>query len=98
MTPEAHIAHLLTVIAGEATIKYLDGFKRHGGHLERKRGQLKRSVEEVLDLAIYLYSLRDQIGPEAQKLARLANRPELADVFAAELARWLLDTSEDTTG
>lgn len=70
MTPEheAHLAHLKAVIAADIDAKYRAGQIEHGGNIWEKPGMLDHAIEEVLDMAVYLYTLRDQLRdrePEA---------------------------------
>ena len=63
MTPEheAHLAHLKSEIAKDIDAKYRAGQIEHGGNIWEKPGMLEHAIEEVLDMAVYLYVLRDQL-------------------------------------
>ncbi|MFP5261000.1 MAG: hypothetical protein ACLGJB_03740 [Blastocatellia bacterium] len=57
--------HLQTIIASfesEVALKYRKGAIEHGGHLWEKPGMIENAMEEVLDLYVYLFTLRDQIN------------------------------------
>lgn len=59
---EQHLARLKATIAAELDAKYRKGQAEHGGFLWRKPGMLDQAIDEVLDLAVYLYTLRDQLN------------------------------------
>lgn len=59
-TDEDHAEALVNTIAEELDAKYEAGMAEHGGHLWRKP-LLGHAIDEVLDLAAYLYTLRDQM-------------------------------------
>lgn len=62
MTPEqdAHLARILTRLTADVRAKYEDGQEKHGGNLWEKPGMLESALEEVLDLAVYLYTAIEQ--------------------------------------
>ena len=57
---EAHLASLISRISKDLDAKYRAGQIEHGGRIWEKPGMLEHAIEEVLDLAVYLYTLRDQ--------------------------------------
>lgn len=57
---EAHLARLKARICADVDAKYRQGQDHHGGELWLKPGMLLHAIEEVLDLAVYLYTLREQ--------------------------------------
>jgi len=63
MTPEheAHLEHLKAEFCKDLDAKYRAGQIEHGGNIWEKPGMLEHAIEEVLDMAVYLYTLRDQI-------------------------------------
>lgn len=63
MTPEheAHLAHLKKEICADLDAKYRAGQVEHGGNIWEKPGMLEHAIEEVLDMCVYLYVLRDQM-------------------------------------
>lgn len=56
----AHVEHLIQTIGKDIRAKYEAGQLEHGGNLWEKPGMLEAAIAEVLDLAVYLYTLRDQ--------------------------------------
>lgn len=67
MTPdhEAHLQRLKDAITRDIDAKYRKGQAEHGGNLWRKPGMLENAIEEVLDLATYLYTLKEQRDGDA---------------------------------
>lgn len=57
---EAHLQRIKDTLLTEIDAKYRAGQATHGGHLWLKTGMLDRAIEEVLDLAVYLYTAREQ--------------------------------------
>lgn len=64
MTPahEAHLAQLKAEISADLDAKYRAGQQEHGGNIWEKPGMLEHAIEEVLDLAVYLYTLKGQLA------------------------------------
>lgn len=62
MTPEqeAHIGRIRAQIGQDITRKYERGQVEHGGNIWEKPRLLDQAIEEVLDLAVYLYTLREK--------------------------------------
>lgn len=63
MTPEqeGHLQSIKDWFVGEVDSKYRKGQAEHGGNLWMKSGIIDMALEEVLDQAVYLYTLREQI-------------------------------------
>lgn len=57
---EAHLARVQARLANDLAAKYRDGQRSHGGDLWQKPGMLEQAIAEVLDLAVYLYTLLEQ--------------------------------------
>jgi len=57
---EAHLARILSQLTADVRAKYEAGQIEHGGNLWEKPGMLEQALEEVIDLAVYLYTLREQ--------------------------------------
>jgi len=63
MTPKHH-AHLDSIVSRfseSLRAKYTAGQKEHKGKLWQKKHIIDMALEEVLDMAVYLYTLKDQI-------------------------------------
>lgn len=58
---QAHLQRILSEFTKDASEKYISGQKEHGGNLWEKPGMLDNAIQEVLDLAVYLYTLREQL-------------------------------------
>jgi len=63
MTPEhyEHLDDLLAELEERVTEKYENGQNEHGGKLWKKSGLLDEAINEVIDLAIYLITLKQQM-------------------------------------
>ena len=61
-----HLKRIQNSFVKEVGKKYLKGQQEHGGNLFEKPGMLDMAIEEVLDLAVYLYTLREQSEKERQ--------------------------------
>lgn len=61
MTPECetHLEGIKARVLQDIDAKYRRGQVEHGGNLWLKPGLIDMAIEEVLDLAVYLYTLRD---------------------------------------
>lgn len=57
----AHIEGIVERVSADLRTKYAAGQKEHGGNLWEKPGMIDYAIEEVLDLAVYLYTLRDDL-------------------------------------
>lgn len=57
---EAHLARILDTLNADLRAKYEAGQVEHGGNLWEKPGMLEQAIAEVLDLAVYLYTLKEQ--------------------------------------
>lgn len=62
MTPEqdAHLERVVADVSADIRAKYEAGQADHGGNLWEKPGMLEAAISEVLDLCVYLYTLREQ--------------------------------------
>ena len=58
---ELHLQSVKNRITSRIDHKYRRGAEEHGGELENKRGIIGMSLDEAADLAVYLYTLKDQI-------------------------------------
>ena len=61
----AHTQHLdaiVTDLTRDLRAKYEKGQQEHGGNLWEKPGMLDHAIEEVIDLCVYLYTLKAQLG------------------------------------
>ena len=56
----AHLARIIAHFEADVAAKYEAGQAEHGGNLWEKPGMIEHAIEEVLDLAVYLYTLREQ--------------------------------------
>lgn len=63
---EAHVSRILTRFNAALRAKYEKGQQEHGGNLWQKSGMIDFAIEEVIDLAVYLYTLKEQME-EAEK-------------------------------
>jgi hypothetical protein len=59
---DAHVERILTQFNADLRAKYDAGQREHGGNLWEKPGMLEHAIEEAIDLVVYLYTLREQIG------------------------------------
>ena len=62
MTPEheKHLEQIKQTFLELVDTKYRAGQEEHGGNLFNKDGLLDFAIEEVLDLAVYLFTLKQQ--------------------------------------
>jgi hypothetical protein len=62
MTPQAdaHCEGIISQFSAEFRAKYRKGQAEHGGDMLEKPGMLEHAIEEVIDLAAYLYTQRMQ--------------------------------------
>lgn len=58
---QAHLEGIVEELTVDLQAKYIAGQLEHGGNLWEKAGMLDGAIAEVLDLAIYLYTLRRQL-------------------------------------
>ena len=64
-------AHYGRVIAGHTTLmqeKYTKGQLEHGGNCWEKPGMLAHALDEVADLPVYLYTVKEQLTGIVAKL------------------------------
>lgn len=73
MTPERerHLRNIKHWFLSDVDIKYRKGQAEHGDDLFKKANLIDDALEEVLDLAVYLYTLRDQIKDVQTKFDEL---------------------------
>jgi hypothetical protein len=57
---EAHLKRITERLTADIAAKYRNGQAEHGGNLWQKPGMLDYAIEEVIDLAVYLYTLKEQ--------------------------------------
>ena len=67
---QAHLNGLVAQIDADIRAKYEAGQQEHGGNLWEKPGMLEAAIAEVLDLAVYLYTLREQRDRRARITGR----------------------------
>lgn len=59
---EQHLQSIKDWFTTEVDKKYRAGQKEHGGDLWLKSGIIDMAIEEVLDMAVYLTTLKSQIA------------------------------------
>ena len=69
-----HMERIVAQVSADIRAKYEKGQREHGGNLWMKPRMLENAIEEVLDLAVYLYTLRDQLATTTP------SKPEPSDV------------------
>lgn len=57
-----HALRIVNWLSESVFNKYAAGIKKHGGHLPNKGGLLHEAECEVLDQAVYIRTLREQLG------------------------------------
>lgn len=70
MTSKEHGKLIATEFARLMLIKYAKGQKEHGGHLWEKEGMLESAIDEVVDLAVYLLTLKHKLENPEQIIKR----------------------------
>ena len=88
MTAE-QLAHIQRVNAQQILLterKYRDGQIEHGGNCWEKPGMLAHALDEVSDLSVYLWTLREQMLALA---ATLRAGGMSAATAADEIERWV---------
>jgi hypothetical protein len=58
---ERHLRRVKRRILARLDRKYRAGQREHGGHLWAKRGLIDDALDEVIDLVVYLESLKEQL-------------------------------------
>ena len=58
---EHHLQAIIASFESEVSAKYRKGVIEHGWHLYDQPGMIDNAIEEVLDLYVYLHTLRDQM-------------------------------------
>jgi hypothetical protein len=59
---ERHLDDIKYNFIKDVNRKYRHGQDEHGGDLWLKPGMIDHAIDEVIDLAVYLYTIRDQIN------------------------------------
>lgn len=59
---EHHLQAILATLEERVSEKYHKGCAEHGGHLWEKSGLIDEALNEVVDLAVYLITLKEQIS------------------------------------
>jgi hypothetical protein len=57
----AHLGRVTKWLSLATIDKYQAGVQEHGGHLPNKGGLLREAESEVIDQAVYLHTLREQL-------------------------------------
>lgn len=58
---EQHLANIKEDFLREVDKKYRAGQKEHGGDLWLKKDLIDKALEEIIDLYVYMITLKDQI-------------------------------------
>ena len=58
----AHMERIVANVSRDLREKYEKGQREHGGNLWLKPRMLENAIDEVLDLAVYLYTLQEQLS------------------------------------
>ena len=58
---ELHLQSIIDYLSKDLERKYRAGQREHGGNLWEKPGMLNHAIDEVVDLVVYLYTLRAQL-------------------------------------
>jgi len=64
---EQHLQRIKDAFCRDVDTKYRKGQEEHGGNLWQKPRMLENALEEILDLAVYLYTLKEQQDGTARK-------------------------------
>jgi hypothetical protein len=76
-----HSIGLAHIFSEQMIIKYKKGQEEHGGNLWEKPNLLDNAIDEVVDLAIYLLTLRDQVDLKNEKEAFKEQKPYQEDIM-----------------
>jgi hypothetical protein len=57
---QAHLNRIRKQFDGLVTRKYKKGQREHGGDMWLKKGMLDEAINEVVDLVVYLLTLKEQ--------------------------------------
>lgn len=79
---EEHLQSVKDKFCQDLDKKYRAGQKEHGGNLWDKEGLLDFAIEEVLDLAVYLYTLKAQVMDQLAEFIKAGT--ELVEAHAKE--------------
>jgi hypothetical protein len=95
MTPEheKHLAGIVRDLSRDLEAKYRKGQEEHGGALWR-RPVWKDAWEEVLDLAVYVHTLRMQLGVIGDIALQGASDESVAAATSREACRQILAVLE----
>jgi hypothetical protein len=77
----SHLTRILNYLSSAITDKYHRGQQEHGGQLWRKAGMLAHAEAEMLDLCVYIPTLRDQLT-EVQTMLQHGAMEEARDALA----------------
>jgi hypothetical protein len=73
---EEHLQKIKTEISQLIDSKYRAGQKQHGGSLFHKAGLLDMAVEEIVDLVVYILTLKQQLIGEYKVIKGLKDIDE----------------------
>ncbi len=62
-----HLNSIKNSFTAAVESKYTEGVKEHGGNLWEKSNLLDEAMKEVIDLYVYLHTLRQQLHDTKQK-------------------------------
>lgn len=65
---QEHLDSILTQFTQLCAAKYIKGNTEHGGFLPDKDGLLDMAIDEVVDLAVYLLTLKQQLKELVRKI------------------------------
>lgn len=71
MSPQDHAEKLADEVKQRMITKYMAGQKEHGGELWRKRGLIDFAIEEAIDQAVYLLTLKQQLEDAGVELGEI---------------------------
>ena len=77
---QAHLERIVSQVSADIRAKYEKGQREHGGNLWLKPRMLENAIEEVLDLCVYLYTLREQIE-STTKSSSARSEPPVRDAL-----------------
>lgn len=71
MTPKDHAKDLGEEVKQRLVKKYLMGQMEHGGRLWKKKGLIDMAIEEAIDQAVYLLTLKQQLEEAGIELGEI---------------------------
>ena len=71
MSPEQHAEQLADEVKHRMITKYMAGQKEHGGQLWQKKGLIDMAIEEAIDQAVYLLTLKQQLDKAGIELGEI---------------------------